>query len=308
VALVLLPANTVKTKTLHLTHPQFNYSALNSQSILLDRVDTDIVSAEYHTSLGDLTATEILSIVHKFDSINFVQEQFKPKDGIYEDTVALLTYINHNKEITNFTNTECEVFVENKEIYTRPDAAVLWVFGCSHSYGTGLRDNERRYAELVAEGLGLPLKLIARPGGSMQWTLRHIVNAAIEPRDFVIWQIINPPRTSYFNGKHVEEICFSHTKNRHLLEVYTDEQIYFTHLSTINIGVRYLRAMQSQFMLISLDHNNEYQFRMEYSKYPEYYYCSDFAVDLGTDNLHYGPLSNKQLAITLLNRIQYTNA
>ena len=200
------------------------------------------------------------------------------------------------------------MFVENKEIYTRPDAPVLWVFGCSHSYGTGLRDNERRYAELVAEGLGLPLKLIARPGGSMQWTLRHIVNAAIEPRDFVIWQIINPPRTSYFNGKHVEEICFSHTKNRHLLEVYNDEQIYFTHLSTINIGVRYLRAMQSQFMLISLDHNNEYQFRMEYSKYPEYYYCSDFAVDLGTDNLHYGPLSNKQLAITLLNHIQYTNA
>jgi hypothetical protein len=275
---------------------------------LLAHVDTDIVSAEYHTSLGDLTATEILSIVHKFDSINFVQEQFKPKDGIYEDTVALLTYINHNKEITNFTNTECEVFVENKEIYTRPDAPVLWVFGCSHSYGTGLRDNEQRYAELVAEGLGLPLKLVARPGGSMQWTLRHIVNAAIEPRDFVIWQIINPPRTSYFNGKHVEEICFSHTKNRHLLEVYTDEQIYFTHLSTINIGVRYLRAMQSQFMLISLDHNNEYQFRMEYSKYPEYYYCSDFAVDLGTDNLHYGPLSNKQLAITLLNHIQYTNA
>jgi hypothetical protein len=294
----------VTTKTLHLTHPQFNYSALNPESILLDRANTEISSAEYHTSLGDLTATEILSIINKFDSVNFVNNQFKPGDGIYEDTVALLTYINHNKDITNFSNTECEAFVENKEIYTRPDEPVLWVFGCSHSYGTGLKDDEKRYAELVAEGMGLPLKLIARPGGSMQWTLRHIVNAAIEPRDFVIWQIINPPRTSYFNGKHVEEICFSHTKNRHLLEVYTDEQIYFTHLSTINIGVRYLRACQSRFMLISLDHNNEYEFRIEYSKYPEYYYCSDFAVDLGTDNLHYGPLSNKRLAITLLNHIQ----
>jgi len=301
---VLLLASTVTTKTLHLTHPQFNYSALNPESILLDHANTEISSAEYHTSLGDLTATEILSIINKFDSVNFVSNQFKPGDGIYEDTVALLTYINHNKDVTNFSNTECEVFVENKEIYTRPDEPVLWVFGCSHSYGTGLRDDEKRYAELVAEGMDLPLKLIARPGGSMQWALRHIVNAVIEPRDFVIWQIINPPRTSYFNGKHVEEICFSHTKNRHLLEVYTDEQIYFTHLSTINIGVRYLRACQSQFMLISLDHNNNYQFRLEYSKYPEYYYCSDFAVDLGTDNLHYGPLSNKRLAITLLNHIQ----
>ena len=306
--LVPPPATTVTIKTLHLTHPQFNYSTLNPESVLLDRVDTDIVGAEYHTSLGDLTATEILSIVHKFDRINFVGNQFQPNDGIYEDTVALLTYINHNKEITNFTRTECETFVDNKEIYTRPDEPVLWVFGCSHSYGTGLRDNEQRYAELVAQGMGLPLKLIARPGGSMQWALRHLVNAAIEPRDFVIWQIINPPRTSYFNGKHVEEICFSDTDNRHLLEVYTDEQIYFTHLSTINIGVRYLRAILSQFMLVSLDHNNEYQFRMEYSKYPEYYYCSDFAVDLGTDNLHFGPLSNKKLAITLLDHIQYTNA
>jgi len=301
---VPLPASTVTTKTLHLTHPQFDYSALNSQSILLDHVDTEISGAEYHTSLGDLTAIEIISIVTKFDHVNFVDNQFTPGDGIYEDTVALLTYINQNKNVTNFSNRECEAFIENKEIYTRPDEPVLWVFGCSHSYGTGLRPDEKRYAELVAEGMGQPLKLIARPGGSMQWTLRHIANAAIEPRDFVIWQFINPPRISYFNGKHIEEICFSYTKNRHLLEVYTDEQIYFTHLSTINVGVRYLRACQSQFMLISLDHNNDYQFSFEYSKYPEYRHCSDFAVDLGTDNLHYGPLSNKRLAITLLNHIQ----
>ena len=299
-------------KILHITHPQFNYFALNPRSILLNNVSTDIVGSNYHTSLGDLTATEIISIIHKFDRINFVENQFEPNDGIYEDTVALLTYINHNTEITNFNNTECETFIDNKEIYTRPDAPVLWVFGCSHSYGTGLRDHEKRYAELVAEGIGLPLKLIARPGGSMQWALRHLVNAAIEPRDFVIWQIINPPRTSHFNGKHVEEICFSHyTRNmqllKHLLGVYTDEQIYFTHLSAINIGVRYLRAIQSRFMLISLDHNNEYQFRLEYSKYPEYYYCSDFAVDLGTDNLHLGPLSNKRLANALLDHVQYKN-
>lgn len=299
-----LLASTVTTKTLHLTHPHFNYSALNSQSILLDRVDTEISSAEYHTSLGDLTAIEIISIVNKFDHVNFVNNQFTPGDDIYEDTVALLTYINQNKNITNFSNKECQAFIENKEIYTRPDEPVLWVFGCSHSYGIGLRPNEKRYAELVAEGMGLPLKLIACPGGSMHWTLRHVVNAAIEPRDFVIWQIINPARTSYFNGKHVEEICFSHTKNRHLLEVYTDEQIYFTHLSIINVGVCYLRAISSRFMLISLDHINDYQFSVEYTKYPEYYHCSNFAVDLGTDNLHYGPLSNKRLAITLLNHIQ----
>lgn len=295
---------TVKNKILHITHPQFDYSTLNPESILLDRVDTEISDTEYHTSLGDLSVTEILSIVNKFDSVNFVSNQFTPGDDIYEDTVTLLTYINHKKDVTNFSNKECQAFIENKEIYTRPDEPVLWVFGCSHSYGTGLKPNEKRYAELVAEGMGRPLKLIARPGGSMQWTLRHIANAAIEPRDFVIWQIINPPRTSYFNGKHVEEICFSHTKNRHLLEVYTDEQIYFTHLSTINIGVRYLRACQSRFMLISLDHINDYQFSVEYTKYPEYRRCSNFAVDLGTDNLHRGPLSNKRLAITLLNHIQ----
>jgi hypothetical protein len=300
-------------KILHLTHPQFNYSALNPESILLDNANTEISSAEYHTSLGDLTTTEIISIVNKFDSVNFVSNQFAPGDGIYEDTVSLLNYISHNKDVINFNNTECETFVENKEIYTRPDGPVLWVFGCSHSYGTGLRPEEKRYAELVAEGMGLPLKLIARPGGSMQWTLRHIANAAIEPRDFVIWQIINPPRTSHFNGKHVDEICFSHyTRNmpllKNLLGVYTDEQIYFTQLSNINIGVQYLRAIQSQFMLFSIDHNDQYQYRLEYSKYPEYFYClTDFAVDLGTDNLHLGPLSNKKLAIALLDRVQYKN-
>jgi hypothetical protein len=298
---------TVTTKTLHITHPQFNYSTVNPRSVLLNCADTTINDSEYHTSLGDLTAPEILSIINNFDQIDFVSNQFEPGDGIYEDTVALLNYINHRKKINNFNNSDCEVFVDRKDIYTRPDEPVLWVFGCSHSYGTGLVDTVQRYAELVANQLGMPLKLIARPGGSMQWTLRHIVNAAIEPRDLVIWQIINPPRLSYFNGKHVEEVLLANTGRRYLIETYTDEQIYFTQLSTINLGVRYLRALQSRFMLISLDHNNEYEFTGEYSKYPEYCHCSNFAVDLGIDNLHFGPLSNKRLANALLDHIQYKN-
>jgi hypothetical protein len=268
---------------------------------LISEYKENLPTGVYHTSLGDLPVDQIIQLSSQFDVIKLESQGFDFNSDVYKESLILHRYLcqqesNRNLDITQFTT--------HPDINSRSPQPTLWVFGCSHSYGTGLRPNEKRYAELVAEGMGLPLKLIARPGGSMQWTLRHIVNAAIEPRDFVIWQIINPPRTSYFNGKHVEEICFSHTKNRHLLEVYTDEQIYFTHLSTINVGVRYLRACQSQFMLISLDHNNEYEFRLEYSKYPEYYYCSDFAVDLGTDNLHYGPLSNKRLAITLLNHIQ----
>ena len=280
---------------------------LNPRSVLLNQVNIDIDGSEYHTSLGDLTVPEILSVINKFDQINFVSNQFKYGDGIYEDTITLLNYINHRKKVNNFNNSDCEVFIDNKEIYTRPNEPVLWVFGCSHSYGTGLKETEKKYAELVAEHVGMPLKLIARPGGSMQWTLRHIVNAAIEPRDLVIWQIINPPRISYFNGKHVEEVLLANTGRRHLIESYTDEQIYFTQLNTINIGIQYLRAMRSQIVLISLDHNNDYEFTMEYSKYPEYWLCPDFVVDRGVDDLHFGPLSHKRLANALLDHVQYKN-
>jgi len=294
-------------KVLYFTCPNFNYSTKNQNSILVNSTKMNFnKSNEYHTSLGDLSVPEILSIASQFDKIVFDDSGFEIDNPLYTETISLLYYINTMLKNVNISNTQEKSFINNTAIFDHPGVPTLWIFGCSHSYGTGLESEDQRYGNILSHSLDMPLKMIAKPGGSMNYSLRHIVNSCFKPNDLIIWQIINPARLSYFNGKHVEEIVLSNSKNRTIIKFFDDPQIYFNHFNYINIGVQYLRARNCNFILTSLDHN-DYNYLDEYKNYPEYIFIKDFAVDLGTDKLHFGQLSHKNLALSLLNHIHYIN-
>jgi hypothetical protein len=291
-------------KTLHLTETTFNYNLKNTKSQLLDSINCDFSHSEYHTSIGDLQVDQILAIAHHFDCVDIVPDGFDVNSTVYKETVSLCQYLSKYPDADLFPVT----FADHEDINQRTNDPVLWVFGCSHSHGVGLRPNELRYGEIVANKLKLPLKLITKPGSSLHWSTRHIMNADIRPHDTVIWQLTSPTRVSKFNGKHVEEIVLARSNDRHLIEVMSDEQIYFNHISLLNFGVRYLRSIKAKFVITALVANTDmYQYIKEYNKYPEYCYSNGIHVDLGTDKLHAGPLGHQLLAKRLIDHIQCKN-
>lgn len=292
---------------LYITHPNFNFNLVNKNSKLLDQVNIKLTSSEYHTSLGDLTINELLSIVHKFDSIEYVDTNFISGEDITTDTLNFLSFINSRLHISNFsTNGDVLSFAEHPDIKSSFDTPTLWVYGCSHSHGTGLDSSSNTYGSHLAKELTLPLKLITKPGSSTHWSLRQLVNSNLKKDDIVVWQITSPYRLSFFNGKHVQEIVLSNSNNRTLIETYSDEQCFFLQLSYVNIGVQYLRSIGVKFIVLSVD-SRDMEFNYGYSTYPEFYCATGFAVDRGSDNLHFGLLSHKNLANALLNRIQLLN-
>jgi len=211
-------------------------------------------------------------------------------------------------KVNNFFVDQIETFIDNLNISSRPADATLWVFGCSLSHGVGLSPNELRYSDIISQELNMPLKSITRPGASLRHSLRHLVNASINPTDLVIWQITIPNRIS-LPGSPPNELLLTLTKNRYLLEVYTDEQVYFDHMSLINYGVQYLRAKGVRFVVTSIGPDSAlfYKYKKEYVKYKEYCYSPNFHVDVGNDNLHSGKISHKNLALSILNHLQYTH-
>lgn len=292
---------------LYFTCSDFDFSLKNQNSILVNSIKMNFNKGnEYHTSLGDLSVPEILSIASQFDKIVVDDSGFEKNSELYFETVSLLEYINTMSNNVKINNTREKSFIADNSIFDHPGVPTLWIFGCSHSYGIGLEVEDQRYGNILSDSLNMPLKMIAKPGGSMNYSLRHIVNSCFKPNDLIIWQIINPARLSYFNGKHVEEIVLSNSKNRTIIEFFDDPQIYFNHFNYINIGTQYLRACNCNFILTSLDHN-DYNYLNAYKNYPEYIFIKDFAVDLGNDNLHFGQLSHKNLALSLLNHIHYIN-
>jgi hypothetical protein len=290
-------------KTLFLLDPHVDYNQTNINSKLLTSVDDDLLHSTYHTSLGDLTKEQIISIAYKFDQIEMDTTGFDINSDIYKETRILCNYLNKHSTTETPVN-----FISDQSIYQRPNKPVLWVFGCSHSHGEGLKVGEKKYGEILADRLRLPLKLITKPGSSLHWSARHVINADIRPTDTVVWQLTTPARISMFNGIQTNEVMLAVTGNRSLIDVMSDDQIYFNQISLLNFVIRYLRQIGVRFILTSvLESKMNYQFLLEYSKYPEYCIGPETSIDYGTDGLHAGPLGHQQFAKTILDHIQYRN-
>ena len=193
------------------------------------------------------------------------------------------------------------------DITTREDKPTLWIFGCSHSFGIGLKKDEKNYGTLLSEKLNMPLKLVARPGTSTHFSLRHLVNANLNENDIVVWQITTAERFSYKEQNIVSERFLSLRPKQKFIDFFTDEQLYFQQLSFLNIGINYLRATKVKFVITSIisKHLPADDLLNEYTKYPEYCHTPNYEVDKGTDNLHSGPLSHQNLSNSLHNHIQY---
>lgn len=293
------------TKTLHITEPTFDFSVINKTSTLLTSIDVLLDSNEYHTSLGDMSSADIIKISNNFPTINFVDRKFNRSSDIYKETVILLNSLSWSKNVTNFT-INLPISFADPMVITRPDGPALWVFGCSHSHGVGLLPDEKRFGEIVAASLNLPLVLISNPGSSLSWSLRNLMASNIKSNDVVIWQLTTPHRISQYNGINTKEILLARSDNRCLLEVFDDNQVFFNHINLLNFGVRYLRSTGVKFIISSILPELGkffYDYLVEYSKYPEYCYTPGCQIDFGTDQIHAGPLSHNAIAQRLLDHI-----
>ncbi len=290
-------------RKLYIIHPTFDMSNFDVSSTLLDNSVTDLTKDVYHTSLGDLPGQKIIELSKWFSEIEFVNTLFDKNSTIYDETLILLSYLSHHKTMIGYNPEPLIDFIDKNHNLSKPAVPTLWAFGCSHSHGVGLSDLTETYVHLLSEKLNMPARKITRPGSSTEWSLRHLMHSKIQKNDIVVWQITSPFRVSSATG----EIMLNHTNNRFLLEVYNDNEIFFKHLNLIFSGISYLRLLGVRFVVFSHEnfHDNYYMYRKEYTKYPEYCYIPDLIKDFGNDNQHPGPLTHKNIALCLLNHIQY---
>lgn len=292
-------------KILYITESTFDFSQVDSSSKLVIKYKDNLAPGVYHTSLGDLPVDQIIKLASQFDEIRFEESGFDLSSIIYEESLTLYRYLNKHDMSGQHG---IQRFTQHPEIDTRLDQPMLWVFGCSHSHGVGLRPGELKYSEWLAQYLDLPLKLITKPGSSLSWSHRHLINSKIQKQDTVVWQLTTPGRVSRFNGKHVQEIVLSTSTDRALLDSMPDEQLYFTQLNLLNTGVRFLNLVGCRFVITSIaNFGTDFDYVSEYVKYPEY--CSNYGLHLdnGTDGVHAGPLSHKAIAQRILDHVNYNN-
>lgn len=289
-------------RILYLTESTFDFSQVDSSSRLISEYEENLPPGVYHTSLGDLPVDQIIRLSSQFDVIKFEPQGFDFDSDVYKESLMLHRYLRRQESNSNLDIVQ---FTTHPDINTRLPQPTLWVFGCSHSHGVGLKLGESNYGQLLSQQLNMPLKLITKPGSSLHWSYRHLFNAPIESQDIVVWQLTTPNRVSNFNGAIVQEIVLSSSKDRKLVDSITEEQLFFNQISLLNTGVRFLRLIGCKFLLTSINEfGSIYKYVSEYVKYPEY--CRNYGMDIdkGTDGLHAGPLSHQAIAQRLLNHVQ----
>lgn len=295
----------VFSNTLHIVAPTVDFEHIVPTSKLLASGDT-VSQPHHHSSLADADFLTLICAARQCHRIIFHPGGWDIDPDLDKMTKLLLSSISHWADIEGFVpKHSISIFHQSLD---RDPAPRLWVFGCSHSYGTGLDCDNQRYANLLAEQLNLPLKLIAHPGSSLTWSLNCLVNSPIQVNDTVIWQITNPGRLLQFT--HKEGIV--HTglvKYPVLLDFFNEDQIFFDHVNLVRNGVNFLRLVGAKFALTSIlpqDSDWWYTYHREYVTYPEYCYAPDSCIDFGNDGIHAGPLSQQILADRLQTHLHYT--
>jgi hypothetical protein len=290
-------------KNLYIFEPTVDFGQINPQSTLIDSIDIELTYDQYHTSVVDLSPQQICSIVDYFDTVTFVEQGFDRQSDLYEETTVLLNFLSHRCTILNFVNDSTVDFIDKTEIYQRSEGPVLWTFGCSHSHGIALDSFDQCYSSILSKTLDRPLKSITRPGTSIEWSLRHLIHARLQPGDTVIWQLTTPGRFTKGSDKlgQVREVMLKDGL-RTDIDFFTDSQIFYQHVNCLNIGLKFLRSQQVSFAFISTDPQSAiyYDCVREYTKHPEYCYLPGYMVDLANNGIHFGPLTHQNIANGLL--------
>ena len=251
-------------------------------------------SRAFHTSLADISASNLLKIAKVGCKFIFVNDGSDNNAELFEKTKIFLNSIYDTHTVIGYTRPGPMTFAEQSIV--RAGCPTLWVFGCSLSAGVGV-SNDDLYSTKLGNSLNMPVTTVAKGGSSTRWSLRQLLHADILPGDIVIWQLTTLERFTIKQANAWPQEVMLKNLSREIILSTTDEQLWFDQISLVEYGVQYLRALNCQFYMISLDGQTPMVHRCleQYTRYPEYCYAPDWQIDIGTDGSHPGPKSHELL-------------
>ena len=222
------------------------------------------------------------------------------------------------------------------------DNPQLWIVGCSYPNGSGLKNKDDRYGQLVASKLNIPVSFLTRAGTGIDWACNQIMNADIRKNDTVIWAITGINRKMILQDKQVylarPNILkeYDHFPKKQLLffdQVLFDDTILLDAICDINKILIFCKKNQINLILLShpeLSSKTHYLILHDYLKKHEYFldlydtkleewfsksntdFCYDvfrkfLYQDMGDDGIHPGPITHTEYAKKIMDFIKNKN-
>lgn len=277
----------------------------------------NLLPGTYYVSLGDLNNVfELENIFKQADVIEYSQPLVWTNKSMKELTELSLTNFYYlNKNIKGF---EIKFAVNPAEMLALADTRKtsneqLWIAGCSISHGMGVNNNIR-YGQLIADNLMLPVSFLTCGGSSVVWAADQILRSDIRANDIVVWGLTSQHRVSYFLDGRVNQInpgvFVSNPATSKFVkpdQLLSDDILYRSITSTfqvinfchkLNVHLIIAILLDSVLHTYLLNHENLSVFQPLLGVRKDKMF-----LDLGTDNIHPGPITHKYYADKILERI-----
>ena len=293
--------------------------------------DTTIVSKTIYTSLGDLPKNleAVYQLLDQADQIYYIDEE-KWSDHQILDLYDVPRSMQGLSEyiLFYFYSQKNNVHGLNLEKYLRPNYTALvdtrktqdkqlWISGCSIADGKGV-DPEQRYGHIIGQELHLPVSFLTCGGASLEWAADQILRSDIREDDIVILGL---------TGEHRFPLWCTEQKVRHVHPLYkqfhherflplptktidlllTDDTRFYQYHIHIEQIVNFCRKIKAKLILLGLIVSESTRISLYNTKeFIDYRNLSNISgfVDLGTDNVHPGPLQHKLYAEFCLDHLK----
>jgi hypothetical protein len=268
-----------------------------------------------YTSLADLSdaQTKVWNCISISNCVHYCPPKNWNDDNLHtmNDRYILEPIIIYG---SNFTSTSGLEYV-NASHCTIPkiksrvsEEKQLWIAGCSFSQAIGVSETEN-YGYLIGKHLNLPVTNIARHGSDICWSADQILRSDIVAEDIVVWGITHWERFTYaFEGELEFVNPRTNTDKANKLnfsqyELFSENNLHNQLCSILQVE-NFCKKVGATLKCYNMFPKNNATTRFLSNKYynisrhylPEFETLLEKFEDVGTDNLHPGPLTHQKYA------------
>lgn len=296
---------------------------LNSNN-LEDAIKSKTIT-DYCTSLEDLSLKidDIPFLLNNVQEINFLdQDNYLDPEKNSNESLGVICYhllnefrntIKIEKEINEkLFRYWIETVIMQDRLFDRPQGKTLWVAGCSFSSAVGVAPEER-WSNLVAESIGFIEVNMAQGGGSIYDASDHIIRADLQKGDIVVWGLTSLDRVDLLVNARLkgitavqaisDENCREYFNinwvGSNTQRVVALKQIYqvIAHCKKIGVELYLINLIDNDWLPKVLCQKTNF-IDLHVKEMPKMF------IDLGSDNLHPGPLQHQSYAKEIIKFIQ----
>jgi hypothetical protein len=270
-----------------------------------------------YTSLMDVSRANIIELCLAADQIILYNDKWEDTD-LERETKIFIDRVFGNTENEFYNHLNTALILNDIRKTEKPQ---LWAVGCSYTSSVGVGDDQR-WAVKLADKIQRPVSILAYPGASITWAADQILRSDIKSGDTVAWLLTTMHRIDYYSesdhtvkihpnlsvyAEDKDEILkLSDSEHKLLMRSLALKWHVYLSFKAIRQVINHCEKLNAKLILgqclqNDIDTNSALLSLLKFHpgfvlKFSAQLYYDTFMLDLGTDNLHPGPITHEYIA------------